>query len=59
MIRPIYELKCRKLNESGGTAEYHWRVSTFWFWENPLTWVNEQMAGMGQRIVMDSLRKVR
>lgn len=59
MIRPIYELKCRRLDASGKTNEYIWRVTMLWFWQNPIVWVNKKMEEMGSRIVLDSLRKVR
>lgn len=59
MIRPIYELKCRTLDENGETIHYHWRIHAFWFWESPLSWVNEEIGMMGERVILDSLRKVR
>ncbi|QYW06679.1 hypothetical protein uav_148 [Pseudomonas phage UAVern] len=59
MIRPIYELKCRRLDAEGNTKEYIWRVTMLWFWQNPIVWVNKKMEEMGSRIVLDSLRKVR
>lgn len=58
MICSIYELKCRTLTHSGHTEHYHWRLRRLWFWQSPLKWVNEQVDAMGDRVVLDSLRKV-
>lgn len=58
-LRPIYELKCRTLDENGDTSKYRWRVATLWFWENPVIWTNKHLDDLGERVILDSLRKVR
>ena len=59
MIRTIYELKCRRIAISGHTEEHMWRITTLWFWQSPVVWVQKELDTMGERILLDSLRKVR